>query len=801
MASILLPLLLLLSATSTSCLLITPNSSLLSPNRTFALGFFSPNHNNNNASHTHWYLSIYYASLPIRTLVWVANRDSPLLSSSPTASISKSGRLAAGDPPVWLSGNTLPASSAILLDSGNLLLLSPSGDVVWESFRSPSDTWLPGMAVDRRRPIVSWRSPFDPSPGPFSLRLLPGEFELAFEGKVAYWSSGKWTGDRFAGVPEMTVPYIYEFRFEDPFGPGASFSYSVAPELAEEAGIESPALSRIVVESSGQLMQYTWSPQAASWRAYWSRPESGCGVYGRCGRLGICAPEADRTCHCPRGFQPTDPSAWSSGDFSGGCSTGDEDDQCSDDRFEEIGTMDLDIAADGTVLGASRGSCEEICRRNCSCFGLIYDSGTRLCRNLYGDAYNLRNGMDLQILLLRVPAIGVAEKPKHKWKKKAIVIGAISGFLAILSLASILAFISRRRIQTRRELKKSEEDAAAFSNVMVFSYKELCAATQGFSDKLGHGSFGAVFRGELADSTPVAVKRPERAGGDREFLAEVRTIGSVHHVNLVRLRGFCCEGQHRLLVYDLMPLGSLSAHLGSGAEPPLPWSVRLRIAIGTARAVAYLHEGCRDCIIHCDIKPENILLDKDFTPKVSDFGMAKLIGREISRVVTTMRGTWGYVAPEWISGTAITPKADVYSYGMTLLEILAGKRNAETAAAEKDTWVCFPAWAAQKIIEGDVAAVVDSSMEETGGYDPEEATRVGRVAVWCIQEEEAARPAMGTVVKMLEGTVAAAPPPPPRLLQALMASGESFPRAGIVSGGDESDSAGSGRIVEAKSEG
>ncbi|MBA0688989.1 hypothetical protein Goari_006741, partial [Gossypium aridum] len=165
---------------------------------------------------------------------------------------------------------------------------------------------------------------------------------------------------------------------------------------------------------------------------------------------------------------------------------------------------------------------------------------------------------------------------------------------------------------------------------------------------------------------------------EKQFRTEVSTIGTIQHVNLVRLRGFCSDGARKLLVYDYMPKGSLDAHLvHESNSDALDWKTRYQIALGTARGLVYLHEKCRDCIIHCDIKPENILLDAEFCPKVADFGLAKLVGRDFSRVLTTMKGTRGYLAPEWISGVAITPKADVYSYGMMLFEIVSGRRNSQ----------------------------------------------------------------------------------------------------------------------------
>jgi serine/threonine protein kinase len=175
-----------------------------------------------------------------------------------------------------------------------------------------------------------------------------------------------------------------------------------------------------------------------------------------------------------------------------------------------------------------------------------------------------------------------------------------------------------------------------------------------------------VYKGSLPDHTAIAVKRLEgSAQGEKQFRAEFRTLGTIQHVNLVRLRGFCATGHERLLVYDYMPNGSLASVLSESGHSsrPLDWRARFGIMAGVARGLAYLHERCQERIVHCDVKPENILLDAGLRPKVADFGMAKLIARDNSRALTTARGTVGYLAPEWILGLPITAKADVYSMG------------------------------------------------------------------------------------------------------------------------------------------
>ncbi|XP_021906299.1 G-type lectin S-receptor-like serine/threonine-protein kinase SD2-2 [Carica papaya] len=757
-----------------SNVIISGDRKIASRNGTFQLGFFSLN------GEASWYLGIWYASIPTPTYVWVANREKPVKNLTLSSlEINEEGQLVVRESPstvVWQTTNTDKATAIRLLETGNLVLLrSREGPPVWQSFDYPSDTWLPGMNLTGKKFLTSWRSLFDPAPGYYSLRLNPegyNEFQLVYNATIAFWSTGNWTGSAFSGVPQMTIPYIYRFHFTDPFSPTASFWYT---EISLEKGLK-PPLTRFQVDANGQLQQYTWSTQIENWNMFWSQPEDRCSVYGLCGDSGFCVGSLLKPCVCLNGFTPRDGYAWDSGDYSGGCRR--ESGEFCDERdgFLNVGAVKFDGATIVSFPG-SRSSCEKSCLRNCSCVGLYHDGKTNLCKNLHGLLLNLRNSSSDttydDVLYIRVPNEGIS---KSNVSKSMVLVGSIVGSIAFLGITVLTLLILRK---TRKRRKGMEEDVFPVLNLKVFSYKGLQVATKGFSEKLGHGGFGAVFRGELPDSTPVAVKRLERPGsGEKEFRAEVCTIGNIQHVNLVRLRGFCSENSHRLLVYDYMPNGPLSSYL-CHEGPNLSWEVRFRVATGTARGIAYLHEECRDCIIHCDIKPENILLDSDYVAKVSDFGLAKLVGRDFSRVLATMRGTWGYVAPEWISGLAITTKADVYSYGMTLLELIGGRRNVEAPPPSAgnvnfggygEKWF-FPPWAARQVIEGNIAAIIDTRLN--GAYKSEEAMRLAMVAIWCIQDDEEIRPAMGMVVKMLEGVVEIAIPPPPKLIQALV-SGDSY---------------------------
>ncbi|WOG98736.1 hypothetical protein DCAR_0418081 [Daucus carota subsp. sativus] len=300
-------------------------------------------------------------------------------------------------------------------------------------------------------------------------------------------------------------------------------------------------------------------------------------------------------------------------------------------------------------------------------------------------------------------------------------------------------------------------------DLILFKYKDIKKATKEFSEKLGEGGFGSVFKGTLPDSRGIAVKVLKNLRqGEKQFRAEVSTIGQIQHINLVRLKGFCIEDDKRLLVLEYMKNGSLEHHLfRENSNVSLDWKARYNIMIGTARGLKYLHEKCRDCIIHCDIKPDNILLDDEFNAKVGDFGLAKLIGRDCSRVLTTIRGTRGYLAPEWISGEAITAKADVFSYGKLLFEIISGRRNMELL----DDGDYFPALVADKISKGEEVLMQFLDQKLKGKANSIELTRACKVACWCIQDDEKNRPTMGLVIQILEGISEVGIPPFPWFLR------------------------------------
>jgi len=292
-----------------------------------------------------------------------------------------------------------------------------------------------------------------------------------------------------------------------------------------------------------------------------------------------------------------------------------------------------------------------------------------------------------------------------------------------------------------------------------YSYSEIKKITHGFNDKLGEGGYGSVYKGKLRSGRFAAVKilRKEKANG-QDFINEVATIGRIHHCNVVLLIGFTVEGSKRALIYEFMPNGSLEKYIFSRqGSIPLSNQKIYEISLGVARGIEYLHEGCDMQILHFDIKPHNILLDENFTPKISDFGLAKLYPTNNSVVSLTMaRGTMGYMAPElfYKSIGGVSYKADVYSFGMLLMEMV-GRRKNLNALADHSSQMYFPSWIYDQVNEGR-----DILEDQATEQEKNTIKKMTIVALWCIQLKPIDRPSMHRVVQMLEADIESIQMPP-----------------------------------------
>ncbi|OMO97571.1 hypothetical protein COLO4_14548 [Corchorus olitorius] len=308
----------------------------------------------------------------------------------------------------------------------------------------------------------------------------------------------------------------------------------------------------------------------------------------------------------------------------------------------------------------------------------------------------------------------------------------------------------------KRHNLDQEKQAQEFAtdNIRLFSYNSLRSATSDFhpSNRIGGGGFGVVYRGVLRDGTQVAIKRlsTESKQGSREFVTEINMISNIRHPNLVELIGCCAEDNHRILVYEYMENNSLaSVLLGSKSKYiALDWPRRVAICLGAASGLAFLHYEAEPHIVHRDIKASNILLDKDFHPKIGDFGLAKLFPDNVTHISTRVAGTVGYLAPEYAVLGQLTKKADVYSFGVVLLEIISGRSSSKAAFGEELMLLVEWTWKLRE--EERLLEIVDPEMTT---YPEDEVLRFIKVALFCTQAAAHQRPNMKQVVDMLSKDV------------------------------------------------
>uniref|UniRef100_A0A0D6QZ91 non-specific serine/threonine protein kinase n=1 Tax=Araucaria cunninghamii TaxID=56994 RepID=A0A0D6QZ91_ARACU len=313
-------------------------------------------------------------------------------------------------------------------------------------------------------------------------------------------------------------------------------------------------------------------------------------------------------------------------------------------------------------------------------------------------------------------------------------------------------FKPRLSVESRQdEVRRSTEQNIP---AQTFLFRELAAATGNFNPDclLGEGGFGRVYKGKLESTGQiVAVKQLDRNGlqGNREFLVEVLMLSLLHHPNLVSLIGYCADGEQRLLVYEYMPFGSLEDHLHD--LPPdkesLDWSTRMKIAAGAARGLEYLHDKANPPVIYRDFKSSNILLDEEFHPKLSDFGLAKLGPTgDKTHVSTRVMGTYGYCAPEYAMTGQLTVKSDVYSFGVVLLELITGRRAIDNSRATGEHNLV--AWARPLFKDRrKFPQMADPKLH--GRYPMRGLYQALAVAAMCLHEEAATRPLIGDVVTAL----------------------------------------------------
>ncbi|MCO5566558.1 hypothetical protein L7F22_020235 [Adiantum nelumboides] len=770
-----------------SKLLPTDIEGWVSADRSFRLSFYT-----SSADSSRFSVGVLYNLAGINgTVAWTAGNDSQVDPAS-SFELSSDGNLIlrnGSGTVVWNSGTSkMGVAAASMGDDGNFALVNSSGSTLWQSFDSLTDTLVSGQRLQKGTSLTA---------GPYRATLqASGNLSLIFtsNGGYTYWSSDT-AGDNSA------------YAFLDN-GSGTLSIFSEAGEAVKSwsskdyTSTASPSpVRRITLGPDGNLRIFTTS--AGDWVTGWEALEDYCGIFAYCGPYGLCGYNASSlicTCATQAGYTLNDER-----NPRGGCklTAGNSGQHCA---MVELNRTILFVSGnDNRNFRYGDSECSAGCLANSECTAATaLSDGSGICQTVLTN--NLFSGIqELSISTNSffkfcgsnvppgmtssppVPLIPGSEKRGSSVTVSVVV--SVLATLAVLAICQVGIWWLCCRKNPRWGGYSAHYALLEYASgaPVQFTYRELRKATKNFREKLGEGGFGAVYKGEMPTTgsagavMEVAVKRLEGLAeqGEKQFRMEVAVIGSTHHMNLVRLCGFCAEGRHRLLVYEYMKNLSLDKYLfaaGEGDEQQLrlrsdmDWETRYNVLLGTARGITYLHQECRDCIIHSDIKPENILLDGTFTAKVSDFGLAKLTRTTAAahnasghHITNVLRGTRGYLAPEWRSNLPITVKADVFSYGMVVLETISGCKSFEApvvdTSAESARHVTFPEWAyRQYFLHRRVEGVVDERIKSE--VDTEQLDRAMKVAFWCLQVQPSMRPSMGKVIQMLDGSMQDTQVPP-----------------------------------------
>ncbi|VAI78590.1 unnamed protein product [Triticum turgidum subsp. durum] len=750
---------------------MTPPSYITSPSGVFAFGFRALD----RSSPGKFLLATWFrsgsdddgrpsGSSQLQSVVWFSRQSSTyssavLATAQSALSVTADGQLALADTAdggnrvLWRAPiPSLKRGSVLaLLDSGDLQFLGDGGggpeNVLWASFGYPTDTLLPGqsLTMDTRSEgkIISRRADTEFTTGRFTMGVQTDGNVVLYVDLLsgnspdnAYWqaktdsSSGNTTVtfDDQGGLSSTLYNGVVQ-NLISPVATGSAGKFYRFARMDPDGVVRAYARARNVPDGGGNT----------SWSVSGAFPSDACnkrtsGLQGVCGPGSYCTEQKDRLrCVCPDGYTYADAQHTDSG-----CTPEFAPQSCDgENNAEEYTLVDLPNTTWETSIyykkftSVTEDQCRAYCLNDCCCAAALVIGGTDCA-----EVAALTNGRQASDVTTKaLIKVRRSNNPPARMSARTRTIVAVAVCVAVVLLAVPGGFLARHY------LTKKNRESQDLLSVRAFSWKELHKATNGFEKLLGKGSFGEVYQGELKSPRRrlIAVKRLINSNdySEREFTNEVQSIGQIHHRNLVRMIGYCKEGKHRMLVLEYMPGGSLRG---------------------------YLHDGCVSPIMHCDIKPDNILLDDTHAPKITDFGISKLLGnQQVHTTVTNIRGTRGYIAPEWFRSDArIDTKVDVYSFGVVLLEMICCRKCQDPLVDQGgDETVTLFGWAIQLVSNQRTKLILPD--DDDAAADLERVERFARVAFWCIEPNPSLRPTMHHVVQMLESAVAEAevlPDPP-----------------------------------------
>ncbi|KAL5579248.1 hypothetical protein UlMin_011690 [Ulmus minor] len=738
------------------------DQTLISDGGAFEFGFFSlPNSTNR-------YMGIWFKNVPEITAVWIANRDNPLTDSSGVLTITSKGNIVIlsntnqSSVVIWSSESSAKSPTLQLLNTGNLVVKDgDNGNYAWQSFDQPTDTQLAGMKIGwnlktgQNWHLTSWLSPQDPSTGNYTYEIEPRGIPQALvkhNDTEVLNRGGSWDGVRFGGDPPLAYNKAYFNKITFVF----NTSYVYYTYELSNASI----ITRFWLNPSGSVDQYVWTGESSGWiKVVISQTDICDNTFSLCGPNGICTANQYPPCHCLTSFVPKVPQDWDNLVTKGGCIQRTPLNCSVDKGFKKFPHMKLPYASEFWVnrMVERKKECEAICSRNCSCLAYAFTriSGCALWfdQNLLDMRVYRDGGQDLYI---KLPASEL-EHEKNDDKRTAVIISVsvISGFLLLFSVGGyVIRRISCSRISQETPINNPNQDHSEDPILLEeeleltsFSLDLIVVATNNFCsiNKIGEGGFGLVYKGILSNGQEIAVKRLSKYSeqGLEQFKTEVVLIANLQHRNLVRLLGCCIHREYRMLIYEYMPKKSLDLYIFSQSRSTaLVWKKRFDIIVGIARGLLYLHRDSRLRIIHRDLKASNILLDNEMNPKISDFGLARILGADQTEVNTNrVVGTYGYMSPEYAVDGHFSMKSDVFSFGVVILEILSGRKNRGFDHPDHELNLLGHAWKLWN--EGRPMELMDKYMENAVASEVLKCIQVGLL---CVQKRPEDRPEMTSVI-------------------------------------------------------
>ncbi|CAI9299354.1 unnamed protein product [Lactuca saligna] len=704
---------------------------LESSGKKFQMGFFP----HGKAAEVRRYVGIWYTMDP-KTVVWVANRDTPVLDSTGILTVAEDGsaKLLNEKRVEYFSTDTSDGASSTalkLLDNGNAVLINVvTGSILWQSFRTPTDTFLPGMKMVDNLKLTSWKSPEDPGSGSFEFQQDPG------------------TNRYFI----LEVPTT--FRWKSGNMSTKSFDENQILSQAFQLLSNTTTDTRTIIKSGDRSLLKSPKITVAC-------------INAGCKRMSeICLPGTN-------------------------------------DTFLTKTMISMDDTTVPFHESDNESECMKMCLEKCQCLAYSYISQNELrglvdkSRNVESSGCwfwnsppdNLReNGAhNISFRVSKLSKAPIISQPpesepkpteKLSFVKRVLAIVITVSTLLLLSLCGI-SYILYKRLMNRRENNESQsndmrrrmkelldpdhskEDDREGIDVPYFELESIIAATDDFSDKnmLGQGGFGPVYKGKLPGGEEIAVKRLSSLSGQglQEFKNEVMLIAKLQHRNLVRLLGYCIRGEEQILLYEYMPNRSLDKFIFDGTLcASLDWKMRFEIIMGIARGLNYLHHDSRLRVIHRDLKTSNILLDEDMNPKISDFGLAKIVkGKDMEAMTNRVIGTFGYMSPEYALDGLFSVKSDVFSFGVVMLEIVSGTKNTGFYQSQRSLSLLGHAWNLWR--EDKPFELMDKVLIES--CNSSEVLKCINIGLLCVQGDPDDRPTMTKVVLMLGGDIVTLPTP------------------------------------------